>query len=781
MGEALNRLNSLSDEEIIALSPEQFSRLKKDVQREANVDDRLGGQDNLLGIGPDLNRPLRALQPVDVPAQGNEDFGGVFSTGTATDEDVERTFSRYDAKKSNAMRNLASLPLEFLKVINSPLDTAEHLGSVLMGGFKKAKGPAISHLSVPEDDPDVSTANQFADAMVGQFSKEERERRPVDPVLTAMSAIAPALRATSLVKTPASLKALRQIEDPGAEAVRVGGKATLRALSRVKDEVSRRRPRPLKALLDKEVGDSTVRDYGKQVAGTVGRTVLSFTTNTSNRIQKIIATAPERGTSRIIKSFSGPVLEGEEILDTGKLSLQDKLVRETLGAVDKIKETSDEFQQQSQRALAPHMATGVTEGSMERLKKGAALNFKEFNGIIANEFATEQLAPDIDQIPSQRATTPSAMFEDAADELRAEFPEGTKFKGDDAKSFEARGRTGEAELGFESFPSKRASEITSEGRSRGIVEAFHQRLINAPPTTVGSLQRLMWEIDDAINITDTEIGRKANRSLVQLRQRIRKTLSDELGEPYNEATAQYERDMTALNDIKTELGIEPGQISETGNLRNVDRSKVLHNIIVSLDDADEFAYEALLNLERASGKPITDMAAGVATQSTLGSGLVAKSEISQAGRGPIKNITSIPRVLQAGGVGAAAGIALGTPIVAVAGLAAAVLFSPKIMQRIVLGVQDPVLRAQAKTWAKDLRGRMENASRRGVRVSEWIKEGATIEQVIQRLEQVPIEQEQILSPEGEAEFGGASGDDASPKNNTFMETIGNIDTTPAAR
>ena len=144
-------------------------------------------------------------------------------------------------------------------------------------------------------------------------------------------------------------------------------------------------------------------------------------------------------------------------------------------------------------------------------------------------------------------------------------------------------------------------------------------------------------------------------------------------------------------------------------------------------------------------------------------------------------MANIPRVLSVGGIGAAAGIIAGTPIVAAIGLAAAVLFSPKLMQRIVLGVQDPVLRAQAKTWAKDLRGRMENASRRGVRVSEWIKEGATIEQVIQRLEQVPIEQEQILSPEWEAEFGGASGDDAAPKNNTFMETIGNIDTTPAAR
>lgn len=144
MGEALNRLNSLSDEEIIALSPEQFSRLKKDVQREANVDDRLGGQDNLLGIGPDLNRPLRALQPVDVPAQGNEDFGGVFSTGTATDEDVERTFSRYDAKKSNAMRNLASLPLEFLKVINSPLDTAEHLGLCLWEGLRRQRGQPLA-------------------------------------------------------------------------------------------------------------------------------------------------------------------------------------------------------------------------------------------------------------------------------------------------------------------------------------------------------------------------------------------------------------------------------------------------------------------------------------------------------------------------------------------------------------------------------------------------------------------------------------------------------------
>jgi len=391
----------------------------------------------------------------------------------------------------------------------------------------------------------------------------------------------------------------------------------------------------------------------------------------------------------------------------------------------------------------------------------------EFNAIVGNEWAVEILEPELSQISSQRATTPSGLFKGAAEDLMKEFPESTQFRetGQGPKQLRARGRTGEADVSFEQFPHPRATQISSEGRGREMVRSFHQRLVNAPPTTVGALQRFMWEIDDAIGITDTEVGKQANRALIGLRQEIRKTLSDQLGEVYDTATHQYEVDINILKALETEFEIEPGMISETGVLKNVDRGRVLYTILSSLDDADEFAYELLLKLENESGVPISSMAAGVKTQHGLAQSLIAHSAaVRQIGGGTGSLLRAPVMAMGAGGVGAAASLVFSWPIAVIGGLASTVVFSPKLAQRLVLDLQDPIKRQQVKDLFGKVRSKMANASRRGIPVSQWVQEGATIEQVLQRLEQIPIEQEE----------------DVAPRASTFMKTIGGIGMPTAA-
>ena len=770
MGAATDRLSSLSDEEIRALSPEEYARLDRDAEREESAEERLSDQDPLLFVGPDLNRPLRALQPMDVPPRGNED------PRTMTEADRVLSVARKGAKHSNLLRNMASLPLEFLKVINSPWETTKHLADVAGGAVKSTYGPAQHHLRGLEGDPDISAFKDFTSQLTGQFSEEERERRPLDPYLTVGSVAAPILRATRLGKIPAFTRTSRALEDPGSAMVGAAARPTFKALAGLTKEGARRGWEGAKKLADAKipedwplVGGRSPGRFMKDAGYSARMNVLDFTTATSRRTQRIINTAPERGESRIVKEFSGPVMETRGRLDVPKLSRQDDLVRNTLGAVDEVKKKSDEFQTEAKEALAPHMQTGVEEVALEALKKAAVQNLRtEFNAIVGNEWAVEILEPELSQISSQRATTPSGLFKGAAEDLMKEFPESTQFRetGQGPKQLRARGRTGEADVSFEQFPHPRATQIASEGRGREMVRSFHQRLVNAPPTTVGALQRFMWEIDDAIGITDTEVGKQANRALIGLRQEIRKTLSDQLGEVYDTATHQYEVDINILKALETEFEIEPGMISETGVLKDVDRGRVLYTILGSLDDADEFAYELLLKLENESGVPISSMAAGVKTQHGLAQSLIAHSAaVRQIGGGTGSLLRAPVMAMGAGGVGAAASLVFSWPIAVIGGLASTVVFSPKLAQRLVLDLQDPIKRQQVKDLFGKVRSKMANASRRGIPVSQWVQEGATIEQVLQRLEQIPIEQEE----------------DVAPRASTFMKTIGRIDTTPAAR
>jgi len=732
-GPVTDRINQMSDEEIRALAPDQRAALLAEAKREAEAPET----DRLLGIGPDLNAMQEALSPIEEGTPAAITLPGL---GAITGEPAR--------VGTNAMLNLASFPVEALKMINSPIDALHEGGTLLEGAINKyATGPAIQQLAGidPETDPAIQKLDQAGRGLKAMFTDlEQLKRRPLDPLALLGGLLVPAGRGLGLLPkhraagAPAALT--RLAEDPGMASLAElfkGGKQAVGAGARAALEA---RPRPLKNLRERA---GLPGDVGPQTLRTAADEALGFTASTGPLVQRIIREAPAKGRSRIIEAYSGDVLEDPYLPPGTKTRrAQEKLIQQAAKGADKIKEQVSAFQDEASEALAPHMGTGVEEVALEALKKDAVSNARKFNAKVSNEFAIEIIEPKLTQVASQRGTTPSALFRGAAADEAAQFPAGTRIQGG-PKELAVRGRTGEATIGFASFPDKDATQISSQGRGQAMVKDFHQRLINAPPTTMGALQRFMWEIDDAIGITDTEVGKQANRSLVGLRNEIRQTLSDQLGEVYDTATRQYERDMATLSNMQIELGIEPGMLTGEGVIRSADRGAVIRRIVGAMDDADELAYGTLLELEKRGGvRYLPEKVAGVATQGLLGKGLVARSEVAQTFRGAGAFVKGSPRVLMALGSAGSVGLVTGmvfSPIIGVAagigGLMGSVVFSPKLMQRIILEIHDPATKTKVKEFFASTRSRMEAASRKGIPVSNWIQESITLEQMHERLDQ----------------------------------------------
>jgi len=715
-------LRDFSDEELLSMSDEDFARIKAETAASPEKPDRI------LGLFGDLNAPLRALAPEEVPpdpysstpyAGGGvevwdprQDPGPAMGDGPADPDQnpaLRQSLDRMAALDRNAYRNIASVPFEAAKVVNSPYDALEHLGTAFMGLIKKATGPAISRAAgITPDDPDIQAAETMGRGLAHQFTKEGREQRPLDPLLTVGGLAVPALRARGALPAASAggrtAQLARILEDPGMEALVGLFRGSKTAAGKVREALPDM-PTPIRNWIDR-IPEGTAQ-RGAQAASDQ---FLGFSTSTGPRVQRIIREAPEKGTSRIVKEFAGesddPAFMALPV-EERRLIVNERLLVNMAEAVDRIKESVDAFQSEAKSAMAPQMRTGVEVDALEDLKVRALRNLRtEYNTKVANEWQV-----DVQQ--------------------RGQVGPGT---------VTVKERTGDVQISHKKFPSTQATQISSEGRGMQMVEDFHKRLVDADFTTVGALQRFMWEIDAAIKISDTEVGKHAHRALSHLRSEIRKTISDQFGGDdnklniYNAATQEYERDIRALHNIQIELGLEPGMLNSAGELGVVDRKGTLNQLFTSMDAADEFAYDTLKMLEERGGvRHAQEMLSGAASQKFLGIGLVQKSEIAQAARGAARAVAAIPKnMLGAGSLVGATALVFG-PTTAAIGILGSSVFSPSLMRRFMLDVA-PNVRPAFKAAFEKARLAMEKGSRAGIPVSSWIQEGLTIEQILQRLE-----------------------------------------------
>ena len=136
------------------------------------------------------------------------------------------------------------------------------------------------------------------------------------------------------------------------------------------------------------------------------------------------------------------------------------------------------------------------------------------------------------------------------------------------------------------------------------------------------------------------------------------------------------------------------------------------------------------------------MAAGVGSQEYLGQSLTSRANASSEARLGMKSIASAPaRAFSAGGVLLGIGTIVSAPLAVVGGLMASVLYSPKLMSRVLTGISDPVVRKQTKElFAHAKEALTDHAKsyrttgwRKEARPSDWIQQMLTIEQVLERI------------------------------------------------
>jgi hypothetical protein len=642
----------------------------------------------------------------------------------------------------NILKNIARLPLQALRVINSPIESGKQLSSIGTGAIEESFGPAQTYLRGvrPSTDPDIATFREAVEGTKNMFTADQMVKNPLDLPATLSPLLGTIGRLGKVLPAGSGTSRLgRFVEDPGmgmlTEGVRggvEGGRFLARKLKELRrgegppdsDELITSRRRRVRDFEKADDADPSIRlrDVLKEDVPKIprriqdlkkapikdalrkfGDMVLGVTTGTSDLVQKIIREAPDKGKSRRINAFR-----------LGGLRAKEATVRAGHKAVDRAKAKIDEFQQMARNALEPHMRTGIESEALANLKNEARLNLREAGAILKGErkLGLEERRPE--QIDIQRATTPSGVFPGGQKDVPRMYP------------------TGEVDISFEQYPSTRASAISPRGTGQELIIDFHERVITSPPTTVGAAQSLIWEIDDVIDVLESDIGAQARRTMVKLRDRVRDTVADQLGvDVYNEMTRQYEIDRQFLFNAEIELNLAPGKISKSGIMKDVNRDATLNAMLSAMDSADEFAYDTLQELERRSGgTQLQERLVGVASQAFFGGNLVNKSAVIGEVRQAFSAAKNIPGAWRmAGTMGimgmsySMTGFVLGIPLSAV--------YSPRMIAKWRLEIQ-PRYREFYDKYIQATKNSVEMAAALNFPASKLIQKGITIDQFLDR-------------------------------------------------
>jgi hypothetical protein len=622
--------------------------------REA-TDPSLREPDRLLGLGPDLNAMQRGLE-------------GRLPVG---DETLAQVLP------ANVLKNLASVPVETLKVLNSPIESGKELFSVAKGAAKDAYGPAQKYLQGIEDqDPDIEKKREMVEGAKQMFTDPDQIiRRPLDPLLTLFGGASTPVRAAARLMPGQTSRNLSVLEDPGLAMLKEGGRQTVRAGKVAAKKLKEKTPK---------VG---ITDWGKRRGSQVLDLGLGKTTATSDLTMQRIRTAPGEGRGRLVSAYA-----------EGGLKAKENLVKHAHRAIDIVNRHVDDFQSGVSKELAPHYKAPIEPQILEDLKKEARANLRR-----AEARVTET---------SKSTWKPGRPG--------AEGPPWSWVP------------TRKADISFEEFPHEQATAVASRGPSQDIIIDTHKRLLEADTSTVGALQRFMWQIDDDISVLGSDMGQRGRRHMIELRGKIRQALSDQLPEIYDTATRAYEEAMQYKFNAQILLHVEPGKISKTGVLREVNEPAVEAALLDAMDDADSFAYRTLTDLEKGSGVKLQHRIAGVAAQPKLAESLAVTASTLGHARQALRVIKSPVGLMRAGGTVGTMAFLLDPILGATSGLLMSVVYSPKLMKRILIDTP-PHLRETKRKGFKFARKAFDGAAKYGVPVSQWVQDMVPLEVALERL------------------------------------------------
>jgi hypothetical protein len=669
--------------------------------------------------------------------------------------------------------------------------------------------------SEAEQNRDVEKYEQMKEGAKNTFALERMFERPLDAPLLLSGLLGPGLRRLPMIReSPELMKLVRLMEDPATASVGAGFPRLKQLYGDRPDFIKPtfQAKRGWNYLKDVNLGkyfnkvyegintdgapkygftriitnpDLRVRDIGVNLKG-VGSKFLSeaaaiFLTATSGATRRtvdLLKEAPGRGLKRWTQTYGG-----QEYLPEGGMPLRPALagplahrietnfVNDLVEGADQVKKRIDEFQAGASKAFKPWKIMVMDNDAMLDFKDRVVNNLKEFGVGVEEEFVQiYRDAPLRGATRMQRESVPAAILEK---EVTFDTPtEGrqTLKRAPDERGITYQTRSGTARIIWPRQLGKgKTSPISKLGDDRKKVGKYHKDLLDAPPTTVENFHNYLMELDQVIASLKKPKHAQALRSMVALRKRMREFLGEQMEgaeftpDPstgkvltYDDVTAQYELDLALLDNLKTHLNVEPGMRNTQGVITGGRNRELLVGALAALDDGENFAFQSLIELERATGQDFTTRAAALATMPLVGSGLVSKSHAVQKGNEFLSYGSRMGSgLLGAGsfgllsymGAGTLSSFGLQSIIPATVGLAgatialvpAAMAFSPRYMSKMLLEISDPVQRQNVKTMFSNIKEGMQSyakAKAQGVvsgSPAQWIEQGATMGQVAVRL------------------------------------------------
>ena len=285
------------------------------------------------------------------------------------------------------------------------------------------------------------------------------------------------------------------------------------------------------------------------------------------------------------------------------------------------------------------------------------------------------------------------------------------------------------------------SAVADQGANQAAIRKQVKELLNDHITdgpnkiNAFSLEHVMNrrnKLDDSISIISPldDVSRSTRAILSDLRTQMGNTFRQRIDAHPDLNTSylgQYEDAMIQLDEFESMLGVSPSTLTGQGKFQEGFKTEFQTKMNKALTEGREGAFKRLRELEAIGGdNTIVARMVGAAMQPLLGSGLVVKSEISQAFR-------------------AAAGMGAGlwqAPAV--------VLFSPRAVNELLIkayGPNGPTMagaRAQAQTLVQSVRAMQPKLKPLGIDLKELAKEGVTVGILLERLQETADAEEQQM-------------------------------------
>ena len=285
------------------------------------------------------------------------------------------------------------------------------------------------------------------------------------------------------------------------------------------------------------------------------------------------------------------------------------------------------------------------------------------------------------------------------------------------------------------------SAVADQGANQAAIIKQVQELLNDHITdgpnkinafTVEHVMNRRNKLDDSISIISPldDVSRSTRAILSDLRTQMGTTFRQRIDahpELDTSYLGRYEDAMIQLDEFESMLGVSPSTLTGQGKFQEGFKTEFQTKMNKALTEGREGAFKRLRELEEIGGdNTIVARMVGAAMQPLLGSGLVVKSEISQAFR-------------------AAAGMGAGlwqAPAV--------VLFSPRAVNELLIkayGPNGPTMagaRAQAQTLVQSVRAMQPKLKPLGIDLKELAKEGVTVGILLERLQETADAEEQQM-------------------------------------